>query len=237
MLCGLFISICGSATFRVGSHVVALTAVAVPGFVFLAVSSNWVSTHTSPTPGVAGWLRGGRGMSLPYLAFSTVGRFTTAPPVILTLTFGYVMCQGAVDLKSCQFDGLVAMKKTRSNRVARSLLVGTVMPVIKVMVSPRSSPGVAGLSTMTAASMYGCILQKNTYKPGVVSTTSPLVATSVSNGMRAAPVGQSKVVIVCTVSESWWNLICVPGFTTASEYVRAIAPAVFLNHRLGSSVI
>ena len=54
------------------------------------------------------------------------------------------------------------MKNVRSSRVARSLLVGTVMPLASVMFSPRSSPAVFGSSTITAPSMYGWILQTNT---------------------------------------------------------------------------
>src|ERR1041385_2057144 len=54
MLWGLFMFCSGNATFFETCHVVALTAVAVPGLYLLAVISNCVSTHTSPTPGVAG---------------------------------------------------------------------------------------------------------------------------------------------------------------------------------------
>src|SRR5215469_5808453 len=66
MLCGLFQLMDGSATFLVTCQLAASTAVAVPGFVLCAVSSNSVSTQTSPTPltfgtvatgSVTGWLK------------------------------------------------------------------------------------------------------------------------------------------------------------------------------------
>ncbi len=44
----------GNATFRTTMKFVASTAVDVPGFVFSDILSNWVSTHTCPTPGVDG---------------------------------------------------------------------------------------------------------------------------------------------------------------------------------------
>ncbi len=72
------------------------------------------------------------------------------------------MCHGAGEAKFCQFAGFVAMKNVRNNRVARSLLVGTMIPLTSVMFSPRSSPCVLGSSTITAPSMYGWILQTNT---------------------------------------------------------------------------
>jgi hypothetical protein len=65
MLCGLFMLICGSATLRVTCHVEASSRDAVPGFSLPAVRSNCVSTHTSPTPGVAGLNSGGSVLSLP----------------------------------------------------------------------------------------------------------------------------------------------------------------------------
>ena len=61
MLWGLFMLIPGRATFFDTVQFSTLTAVAVPGLVLPAVFSNWVSTHTSPTPGIAGFrLAGGR---------------------------------------------------------------------------------------------------------------------------------------------------------------------------------
>src|SRR3954447_8794609 len=54
MLCGLFMSICGRATFRDTFHVDALIIVAAPDFSLPANFSIWVSTQTSPTPGVFG---------------------------------------------------------------------------------------------------------------------------------------------------------------------------------------
>ena len=61
MLCGLFMLSSGRAAFFVTAQFSTSMAVAVPGLVFVAVCSNWVSTQTSPTPGVAGfWLPGGR---------------------------------------------------------------------------------------------------------------------------------------------------------------------------------
>ncbi len=55
MLCGLFMSICGRATFLATCHFSTSTAVDVPGLDLEAVSSNWVSIQTSPTPGTAGF--------------------------------------------------------------------------------------------------------------------------------------------------------------------------------------
>ena len=46
--------ISGKAILRLIDQVAASNTVIVPGFVLPAVSSNWVSTQTSPTPGVAG---------------------------------------------------------------------------------------------------------------------------------------------------------------------------------------
>src|SRR5690349_15296136 len=61
MLCGLFMLSCGRATFFDTVQFSTSMAVAVPGLVLAAVSSNWVSTQTSPTPGTAGFtLPGGR---------------------------------------------------------------------------------------------------------------------------------------------------------------------------------
>src|SRR6187549_149595 len=60
MLCGLFMFTDGSAAFLDTLQLSTSTAVAEPGLDFAAVFSNWVSTQTSPTPGVAGfWLPGG----------------------------------------------------------------------------------------------------------------------------------------------------------------------------------
>lgn len=58
-------------------------------------------------------------------------------------------------MTSFQFAGWVALKKVRNRRVARSLLVGTVIPLTSVIDSSRSSPGVPGLSTITAPNIYG----------------------------------------------------------------------------------
>src|SRR5215468_9754838 len=54
MLCGLFMLIDGNPTFLTTVKFVASTAVAVPGFVFCDIFSNWVSTQTCPTPGLDG---------------------------------------------------------------------------------------------------------------------------------------------------------------------------------------
>src|SRR5262245_33409078 len=96
MLCGLFMLIDGNATLRVTCQLVPFTAETVPGFVLPDVVSNCVATQTSPTAGVAGFCSGASVMSFPYRAFSTAGRFTT-PMSTRTLTFGYVICQGAFD--------------------------------------------------------------------------------------------------------------------------------------------
>ena len=86
MLCGLFMLISGSATFLVTFHVLASTAVAVPGLVLPAVFSYSVLTQTSPTPFCAGLNGPGMGRLLPYRASSVVFRSTTAPPLIRTGT-------------------------------------------------------------------------------------------------------------------------------------------------------
>src|SRR6185503_16464817 len=54
MLWGWFISVAGSAIFFVTPQVPPSMAVAVPGFDFGAVNSNWVSTQISPSAGVVG---------------------------------------------------------------------------------------------------------------------------------------------------------------------------------------
>src|SRR5581483_3500815 len=92
MLCGWSMLIDGNATFLMTSHDVALTAVAVPGLLLPPVSSNCVSTQTSPTPGVPGWLMGFNGVSFPYLPSRTALRFT-APMSVCTGTSGYETCQ------------------------------------------------------------------------------------------------------------------------------------------------
>src|SRR3954466_2142298 len=55
MLWGLSIETPGSAAFFDTVQFSTSTAVAVPGLNLPAVFSNCVSTHTSPTPGVAGF--------------------------------------------------------------------------------------------------------------------------------------------------------------------------------------
>src|SRR5689334_17162618 len=54
MLCGLFMSICGSETLRITFQVTGLIIVAAPDLSLPANFSIWVSTQTSPTPGVLG---------------------------------------------------------------------------------------------------------------------------------------------------------------------------------------
>ena len=46
--------IAGNAILRFIVQFVVSSTVMVPGFVLLAVFSNWVLIHTSPTPGVVG---------------------------------------------------------------------------------------------------------------------------------------------------------------------------------------
>src|SRR5262245_14763617 len=129
------------------------------------------------------------------------------------------------------------MKKVLSRRVARSLLVGTVIPLINVTLLPRSRPVVAGLSTMTAPNMYGWMLHVKTYSPGVVNVTeSPPLRGSVVNGMFAAPAGNTRLERVWTVFEFPEKLTRTPGVATASERVPAISTPVS-NHRPGLSVI
>src|SRR5262245_55827596 len=129
------------------------------------------------------------------------------------------------------------MKNVLNSRVAKSLLVGTVMPLISVMVFPRSRPVVAGSSTMTAPNMYGWMLHVKTYSPGVVNvTSSPPLRGSVVNGMFAAPEGNSRLDRVWTVFELPENFTRTPGVATASERVPAIVTPVS-NQRPGLSVI
>src|SRR6476469_155081 len=55
MLCGLFMPIAGSATFRFTFHVLGSIIVAAPDLSLPAYCSICVSIHTSPTPGVFGF--------------------------------------------------------------------------------------------------------------------------------------------------------------------------------------
>src|SRR5262245_65829152 len=86
MLCGLFMLISGSATFLLTFHVLASTAVAVPGLDLPAVISYSRLTHTSPTPCCGGVTGPGMGTFWRYRASSVVFRSTTAPPLIRTGT-------------------------------------------------------------------------------------------------------------------------------------------------------
>ena len=81
------------------------------------------------------------------------------------------------------------------------------------------------------------MLQKKTYKPGVVSvTSSPPSECFVSLcGIPAAPVGKIKLVLVCTVLESPENLTRTPGLAIAIERLPATAFPVS-NQRPGLSV-
>src|SRR5258705_5579197 len=60
MLWGLFILMSGRENFLVTCHVLVSTAVEAPGLAFSLYSSIWVSTHTSPTPGIFGASTAGR---------------------------------------------------------------------------------------------------------------------------------------------------------------------------------
>src|SRR5690348_115074 len=79
MLCGLFMLISGRATFRSTVHLVTSTLVDVPDFVLPAVFSIWVSTQTSPTPGVLGFLfAAGRTFGVLNLFFRYASRLGTS---------------------------------------------------------------------------------------------------------------------------------------------------------------
>src|SRR5258705_10546089 len=60
MLWGLFILMSGRENFLVTCQVLVSTAVEAPGLAFSLYSSIWVSTHTSPTPGIFGASTAGR---------------------------------------------------------------------------------------------------------------------------------------------------------------------------------
>src|SRR5690348_16878939 len=142
----------GKPSLRVTCQLLPFTVVTVPGFVLPDVNSCCVATSISPTAGIDGFCGRGNVTLFPYRAFNTPGRLTT-PASTRTSTSGYTIFQGALEAWFCQFPGLVAIKKVRNSLVARSLLLGTVMPLINVIELPRSSPAVFGLSTMTAPNM------------------------------------------------------------------------------------
>src|SRR5262249_819551 len=168
MLCGLFQLMDGSATFLVTCQPAVFTAVAVPGFVLWAVSSNSVSIQTSPTPltvgrvatgSVTGWLKCWRRKALRSGMRTGRPRWSKAS----TETAGETGSQvdGFLLLYTCQLDGLVMTKKARTSLTARSeavgMIVGLIAKGLSVNVLPRLSTGVVrGSWTITAPSMNGC---------------------------------------------------------------------------------
>src|SRR5436309_11797915 len=93
MLWGLFRLTSGRPNFLVTCHVLASTAVTVPGLVLVAVFSYCASTHTSPTPG---WT-GSTGPAMVVL-MDSAERLTTVPPVRRTSTAGRFTCHLSVGL-------------------------------------------------------------------------------------------------------------------------------------------
>src|SRR5437667_6527462 len=95
MLWGLFRLTSGRPNFLVTCHVLASTAVTVPGLVLVAVFSYSASTHTSPTPGSTGFT----GPAMVVLMFSAA-RLTSAPLVRRTSTAGRLTFQLSVGFVS-----------------------------------------------------------------------------------------------------------------------------------------
>src|SRR3954471_4168951 len=133
MLCGLFMSTCGSAAFFDTDQCSTSTAVAVPGLNLPAVFSNCVSTHTSPTPGVVGFtLPGGSVLGSSKYWWkkpSSVGS-SSADPSLLYVRIGAGGYFGSHVLSAsgwnvCQLLGTVALKNVCTSWKIRSEYVGT----------------------------------------------------------------------------------------------------------------
>ena len=142
----------------------------MPGLVLPAVFSNWVSIHTSPTPGIAGFrLAGGRILGSWKYCWKKPSRVGSSDgvPSALYVRIGAAgydgsHVTGAVALNVCQLDGTVAVKNVCTSRKMMSENVGTTVApsyMLTIDCFPKSSPTVSGSSTTIAPSMYGWILQ------------------------------------------------------------------------------
>ena len=132
----------------------------------------------------------------------------------------------------------VNVKNAFKSCVARSLLVGTVIPFINVISSPRSKPSVEGSSAITAPNINGCNLHPNTYNPGSSNFTIPPPAYAVtwSKGIFIASLGQIKLDTVCTPLTSDIMKFTLPVLLiTARDSVPVfvISPARLVNHLAG----
>src|SRR5258705_1181310 len=120
MLWGLFILMSGRENFLVTCHVLVSTAVEAPGLAFSLYSSIWVSTHTSPTPGIFGASTAGRvigSWNMLCMKSSRLGVGLGLPEAVQVRTgaaadFRSPGTRGAAE--RCQLPGVVVRKKVRT---------------------------------------------------------------------------------------------------------------------------